>query len=259
MNKKRFLLLAVLALQAVLVPSAQSQEKSPGPSGASSHPFAKYQRFGYHIYVTDPAHFQPDSVAVDRQGDQARDVQRGRFGKVALSPSVQVVVERATAQTHGPSFIELYEVKSQKLVGSFDLGLVSPGSEDGALLFTGQGVVYWHHSLPYLCAGKATKKFLLSGASLKEVPQPFLSMHASARTTAAVKLFSGPAKSSPVLAELPNESAVEVIGVASDSDDPSLKGKYPGDPAMLVRTPFGLVGWHVAPRSGGSLTITACN
>ena len=138
--------------------------------------------------------------------------------------------------------------------------LLTP-SEDvsGDLLFTGQGIVYWYQRPPYLCAGTTTRKFVLRGNLLKEVQQPFLSLNFAAETNGAIKLFSSVAPTAQVVAELPNESSVQVIGVVSDTDYPSLKGQYPGDPAMLVRTPIGLIGWHLGSRSGGLLSITACN
>ena len=116
----------VFALQISLGASAQTSER---PVDLVSHPFAKHYRAANHLYVADPSQFHSETGTAIRQGDENRDVGRSRIGRISLAPSIHVIVERATALTHGASFIELYDMKSNKLVGSFDLGLISP--EDG--------------------------------------------------------------------------------------------------------------------------------
>lgn len=243
------------ALSMPVLSCAQSAQAS------TTHPFAAYVKIaGGHLYVVDPSHFRRmDPANVSRPGDTKRDVGRHRLGAVQLSPTLEVVVERATALTHGASFLELFDRTSGTLVGSFDLGLISPQDSMGDLLFNGQGVVYLYQRPPYLCAGETTRKFVLRGRQLVEVAQPFLALNHTAETSGAVRLFGSEAQDALVVAELPNGTKVQVVGVVSDGSVPALKEQYPGNPAMLVRTPLGLVGWYLPSRSGGTTTITACN
>jgi hypothetical protein len=231
------------------------------PGKSDTHPFAAHLRIsGGHLYVVAPSLFRrTDRALVSRPEDAKRDVGRHRLGAVQLSPNVEVFVERATALTHGASFLELFDRASGKLVGSFDLGLISPSEGAGDLLFNGQGMVYWYQRPPYLCAGETTRKFVLRGRQLLEVPQPFLALNYTAETTGAVRLYASEAQDAQVVADVPNGTKVQVVGVVSDMNVPSLRGQYPGSPSMLVRTPLGLVGWYVPSRSGGTTSITACN
>lgn len=256
MNIKANIFFLLAALYAPVHAHAQPSEQS---TIGRNHPFAKYHQAADHIYVANPSQFQPSTNDNNREIDNKRDVSRHLLGKVFLSPALQVSIVRETPLTHGASSIELIDARTKKQVASFDLGLVSPENVEGTLLFTGQGVVYFYRALPYICGGEATQKFALRGTNLIEVKQPFLSINYTAETSGEIKLFNSKSPPSQVIAELPNETQVQVIGVVSDSEYPLLKEQYPGNPAMLVRTPLGLVGWYLGTRSGGSLSITNCN
>ncbi|TXH88158.1 MAG: hypothetical protein E6Q78_11140 [Rhodoferax sp.] len=249
------ILLACLAAFA-LMGSATSLAQSGADKNRS--PFSEYPLVAPEVFAYERELFtQYKGPSVSRLKVQEFE-ERRRLGIVAVAPKISAYVDRIDNTVHGPSFLEVTDLKAGTLLGRFDLGL---GAGPAELLFSGHGNVYLHHVPTSVCFGSATRKFVLVGKRLVETHQAITYLNAEADVYGDIKVLAAPDNSAPVVASLQEGTRVLVLGIAPDSvalgpnRDQAL-------PTLLIRTPLGLTGWYVPSRSGserGGLSITTCN
>jgi hypothetical protein len=202
-----------------------------------------------HIYTESATQFSKWSGAAVPQG--AYDPQyyaRSRLGTVAFGPDLKVHVDIIRDLVHFPSYYELIDTRSGAVLGKY---AVFDG-DDAAWYFSGNGSAYLNQTHLSLCGPRYTRKIAQSGKSLAEVVQPLVYIGAETEVESPTQLYDSPTGSKVVATVVPG-SKVLVLGL--------VPGKSKVDSAYLVKTPFGLTGWHV-PRdvkNDGRLSIYQCN
>lgn len=166
---------------------------------------------------------------------------RRRIGSVQLSKNINVFVDELRL----PNNIEyeLVDVISGESIQKIHSGQFGAS----ALRFTGAGTVYVTDKLA--CRSEATRKFVLQGKKLIEIPQPLLYVGMDSRVVGNVKLFLDTDGKNQI-ATLQDGTVVTVIGRAPKN----------GSDTLLIKTPLGLTGWLIegADNSGGNLMMDAC-
>lgn len=172
---------------------------------------------------------------------------RNRLGTVALSPKTSVHVDAVRNVQGIPSHFELVDARG----GSVLLKLPVFNVEDASWFFSASGVLYLNQAHLGLCGARVTRKFAVEAGKVVETRQPLLAIDTETTVREATPLFDAPAGKGTV-ATVAAGSKVLVIGVQPASDDPRRA-------ALLVKTPFGLTGWHRRDIAAGVLDIDRCN
>lgn len=203
-----------------------------------------------HIYVESPSLFRPwlgGEVPLGSYSPTA--FKRLRLGTISLTANMQAHIDAIENTVHVPSYLELINARTGAVMGVFSIY----STQDADLYFNGNGTVYLNERHPLLCGPRYTRKFVVTAKSLNEVRQPILYLGSETEVVEPTPLYESPSSKTVVATVFP-ETKVMVVGVPFESS-PSEK------PHLLVRTPFGLTGWH--RRGGtpgnGSLDIYQCN
>jgi hypothetical protein len=178
-----------------------------------------------------------------------RFFKRHRLGTISLVANVKAHLDAVQDTEHFPSYFELISARTGKLLGKFPV----VATNDGDWYFNGNGAIYLNQRHLSLCGPRTTRKFSVTEKAVVEVPQPILYVGVETDVVQNTPLYESPT-SSTVVATVSAETKVTVIGMRSG-------GSEEATPALLVKTPFGLTGWHRRDIAGGgsSFQIYLCN
>lgn len=231
-----------------------AKESTPNQS-----PFDSYPRIAERVFVYDKSQFTAYSGAdvshfelpYTEEPDNPNFI-RKRLGIISISPK-----QRAYLDITSDPMSEYFEIRDEgsgRLIKSFGYY----GGFSGALLFSGQGVVYEYRRAGSLCWGKTTNKFALVDGKLVEIPQPFRHLNDADTTLLSdAKLFFKPESASSQVATLNKGTPVAVLSFM-EAKEVGSKWRW-----FLIKTPLGLTGW--VPESlklndyEPTLAITVCN
>lgn len=234
--------LRVMQKEASSVPQAESQRQ----------PFSEKPLVRLHVHAENSSLFRPWLGGEVPLGAYDPEVfRRTRWGTVSLATNVQAHIDAVQDTVHFPSYFEFIDVNTGSL-----LGIVAVShTEDSEWYFSGNGAAYLNHEHTSLCDTRYTRKFSITAKAVTEVHQPMLYVGAETKVLQKTPLYESPSNKTVVATVLP-ETTVTVIGIYS--------GLLPPDsaPPLLVKTPFGLMGWHrrdIPAPGGSSLSIYDCN
>lgn len=177
-----------------------------------------------------------------------RFFRRQRLGTLSLAANVQAHLDAVQDTEHFPSYFELISARTGKLLGKFPI----VATNDGDWYFNGSGTIYLNQRHLSLCGPRTTRKFAVTEKAVVEVQQPILYIGDETDVVKSTPLYESPT-SSTVVATVSAETKVTVIGVRSALPEEAT-------PPLLVKTPFGLTGWHRRDLPGSSsLQIYLCN
>jgi len=217
----------------------------------SDRPFSEKHMAAPHVHVETPSQFQPWSGGSVAAGNyDSRYFERTRIGTVILAPGVRAHLDAIRDTVNFPSYFELVEPRSGAVLGTFAVFELS----DAEWYFAGNGAVYLNQRHLGLCGPRYTRKFSIAARqTLVEVIQPLIYVGAETEVRESTPLFESPLSKS-VVATVPAKSKVIVVGVQSS-------GASEHDAALLIKTPFGLTGWHRRKGAAGegNLEIYQCN
>jgi hypothetical protein len=174
---------------------------------------------------------------------------RQRLGTISLTATVQAHIDAIHNTEHFPSYFELISVRTGKVLGKFPVIAIN----DGDWYFNGNGAIYLNQRHLSLCGPRVTRKFTVTEKVIAEVSQPFLYFGEETKVMENTPLYETPT-SSTVVATVSAGTKATVIGVRMGSPEEAT-------PALLVKTPFGLTGWHRrdVARGSSSFDIYLCN
>lgn len=219
---------------------------------AAAPPFADKPLAAAHIHVDSPAQFTKWTGRPVQQDDEpGRVFKKTRLGTLAFGPKLRVHIDAIQNTVHFPSSYELVDAASGALLGSyavFDL-------DDAEWHFAGNGAAYLNQTHLSLCGQRSTRKIAQRGMALAEVAQPLSYIGVDTTVERAATLYESPT-SRAVVATVAAGSTVHVIGLL-----PGPSAQARDKLALLVKTPFGLTGWHRLDYARGEsgLAIYQCN
>lgn len=178
-----------------------------------------------------------------------RFFKRNRLGTISLTATVQAHLDAVQNTEHFPSYFELISVRTGEVLGKFPV----VSSNDGDWYFNGNGTIYLNQRHLSLCGPSTTRKFSVTEKVITEVSQPFLYVGEDTNVMENTSLYESPT-SRTVVAIISAGTRVTVVGVRMGPPEEAT-------PALLVKTPFGLTGWHRRDiaRGASSLEIYLCN
>ncbi len=214
------------------------------------NPFESKLQVAKNVYVENQTQFSNWTGAkVNLAGYSPESFSRTRIGTIDFAPGKKLYLDAVQNLVHFPSFYELVEPKSEKLVGKFPNYDIS----DARWFFPGNGIAYLNQKHLNMCGPQYTRKFVLQAGAIAEVKQPLYLVDAETDVLSAVTLYES-ASGGKVVANLPPATKVQVVGVLPGKDDFWTM-------AYLVKTPLGLTGWHTPKPNqvDGELGIYMCN
>lgn len=227
--------------------STGSGAQSPTPA---TTPFDGKLLAAPHIYVESPAQFVKwNGKPIPQSDHDPQYFERTRIGTVTLGTDLKVYVDVIQNLVHFPSHYELIDTRSGAVLGRYDVF----DSKDADWYFSGNGTAYLNQTHLSLCGPRHTRKISQKGKKLFEVTQPLVYVGAETDVEEPTQLYESPTSSKVVATVLPG-SKVTVLGLLPEKSDFF-------ESAYLVKTPFGLTGWHI-PRdtvNDGRLSIYQCN
>ncbi|WP_154668188.1 SH3 domain-containing protein [Pseudoduganella violaceinigra] len=201
-----------------------------------------------HLHVESAAQFLKWSgKPVSQDGYDPIVYKKTRLGTVAFSAELRVHVDLIRDLVHFPSYYELVDARSGALLGKypvFDL-------DDGEWYFSGNGMAYLNQTHLELCGPRYTRKIAQKGKGLVEVVQPLLYLGAETDVESTTQLYESPSSKQVVATVVPG-TKITVLGILPGVSESS-------DMAYLVKTPFGLTGWHLPKQDRGTISIYQCN
>lgn len=234
-------------LSIVLIASALT---SVAQTEGQHRPFSDKPLIRPHIHVESLSLFRPwlgGGVPLGVYDPAA--FRRVRLGTLSLSANVQAHLDAVENAVHFPSYFELIDTKTESPLGIYPVFSI----EDAEWYFSGNATVYLNQRHLSLCGPRYTRKLSVTAKSIIEAPQPILYIGSETEVLKLTPLYESPSSKTIVATVLAN-TKVTVVG---------LHFGLPGDatPPLLVRTPFGLTGWHRRDSSAdsGSLLIYQCN
>jgi hypothetical protein len=232
------LILAALAAAA----SAQSRATPDTPLAVfGDKPLAAPQ-----IHVENLSQFTKWDGKPIPQGDYgAEGFKKKRLGTVAFSSSLKVHIDLIENNVHGDSYYELIDVKSASILGKYWVRDLT-----AKWYFSGNGTAYLNQQHLSLCGPRHTRKIAQQGKTIAEVVQPIIFLGAETEVLKTTPLFESPT-SRKVVATVTAESTVWIVGLQPGEAERSKM-------ALLVKTPFGLTGWHVFDRGDAALAVYTC-
>lgn len=241
----------VLCFFAVLLLAVSGGCKvQPAPSGKpSSGLFADKTLVAPGIHVEAASQYAKWEGNVPLGDYLPEAFERRRIGTIAFSPDLRVHVDEVINKVHFPSYYELIDSRNGALLGKYEVF----GMEDAEWYFPGNGAAYLNQKHLFLCGPRYTRKIARSGRALAEASQPLVFVGAETEVQEVTPLFDAPSGKRVVATVTPGMK-VTVIGLQPGKPDRS-------DMAMLVKTPYGLTGWHLSrgrPEEG-QLNIYQCN
>ncbi|TAK81026.1 MAG: hypothetical protein EPO12_08250 [Aquabacterium sp.] len=232
--------LTLATLAAFVVPAAQAKP--------AADPFADKPLAADGLHVEAANQFKPwQGGDVPLGSYESGSHFRNRLGTVALSPRTSVHLDAIRNVQGIPSHFELVDARG----GAVLLKLAVFNVEDASWFFSASGVLYLNQAHLGLCGARVTRKFVVEAGKVVETRQPLLAIDTETTVREAAPLFDAPAGKGAV-ATVAAGSKVLVIGVQPGGDDPRRA-------ALLVKTPFGLTGWHRRDIAAGVLDIDRCN
>lgn len=213
-------------------------------------PFSEKPLVRPHIHAESSSLFRPwlgGEVPLGAYDSTA--FKRLRLGTISLAANVQAHIDALENTVHFPSYFELIDARTGSLLGSYTVFDI----EDAEWYFNGNAAVYLNQRHLSLCGPRHTRKFSVTTKAVTEAPQPILYIGSETEVLKTTPLYESPTSKAIVATVLP-DTKVTVIGLYSGlSPDPT--------PPLLVKTPFGLTGWHRRDGSAntGSLLIYQCN
>jgi hypothetical protein len=200
-----------------------------------------------HIYVENLDIFRVWEGGAVTQQDQ--NLERVRLGIVNFSKDFRLYIDVIKNKVHYPSYYELINASTKKIVmkiSVFDI-------DSAEWYFSGNGVAYLYQQDVQLCGPWRTRKFIKSGSDLTEITQPLNYLGYETDVLTQTNLYESP-NSSNIVATVMPESKVTVLGFVSWPK--SMVGA-----AFLVKSGFGLTGWHIPldNEKSGKLGIYTCN
>lgn len=213
-------------------------------------PFSEKPLVRPHIHAESPSLFRPWlGGEVPLGANYSTAFKRSRLGTISLSPNVQAHVDTLENTVHFPSYFELIDARTGSLLGSYPVFHI----EDAEWYFNGNAVAYLNQRHLSLCGPRYTRKLSVTAKSIAEVTQPILYIGSETEVLETTPLYESPS-SKIIVATLLPITKVTVVGMHFGSPRDAT-------PPLLVRTPFGLTGWHRRDGSAGSgsLSIYQCN
>jgi hypothetical protein len=227
-----------------------SQAQSDPKNNSPVNPFIGKFAATPNIHVEAPAQFVKWSGKPVPNGSyDVESFKRTRLGTIAFSPDLRVHIDAIENLIHFPAYYELIDSRSGRVLGTYDV--FDPN--DAYWYFSGNGTAYLNQTHLSLCGPRYTRKIEQKGKALVEVVQPLVYIGAETDVESTIQLFETPTSKKIVAAVLPG-SKVTVLGL-----QPGNRNFF--EMALLVKTPFGLTGWHV-PRDAlgdGRMSIYQCN
>jgi hypothetical protein len=225
-----------------------------GPAGdnAGARPFADKPLAAAHIHVDSPAQFiKWTGKPVQQDDDPGRVFKKTRLGTLAFGPTLRVHLDAIENTVHFPSSYQLVDAASGALLGSYEVFDL----DDAEWYFAGNGAAYLNQTHLSLCGQRSTRKIAQRGKALAEVAQPLSYIGVDSTVEQATALYDSPT-SRTVVATVAAGSTVHVIGLL-----PGKSAQARDKLALLVKTPFGLTGWHQLDYGKGEagLAIYQCN
>jgi hypothetical protein len=215
------------------------------------NPFHAKLKVANNLYVEKTALYSKN-IDSEKLSTADENFRLETLGNIAFSPKLQIRVDAVHNLVHFPSFFRLYEVQSNVLLVEIPVYSI----ETSVIYFSGDGAGYVNQQDLRLCGPRHTTKLILNKGRIQTEKQPldFVGAETQVIGENALQLFEA-AKGGQAVATVPAQTTVTVIGLLPGSKkDETL--------SMLVRTPFGLTGWHTANYSGlptGQLNIYMCN
>jgi len=223
-----------------------AQEKQRAPR----NPFENKLQVAKNVYVENQTQFSKWAGAKVSLGDYLPEsYSRTRLGTIDFAPGKKLHLDAVDNLVHFPSYFELVEPKSEKIVGKFPNYDIS----DVRWFFPGNGIAYLNQKHLNMCGPQYTRKFVLQAGAMVEVKQPLYFIDAETDVLSAATLYES-ANGGKVVANLLPGTKVQVVGVLPGKDDFWTM-------AYLVKTPLGLTGWHTPKPNqvDGELDIYMCN
>lgn len=239
-------------LLAVALAPAQAQTQAQEQAGAAAPLFADKPLAAAHIHVDHPAQFLKWAGKPLKSSDDPGQVfEKTRLGTVSFGPALKVHIDAIRNTVHFPSSYELVDAASGALLGRYEVFDL----DDAELYFAGNGAAYLNQTHLSLCGQRYTRKIAQKGKALAEVAQPLNYIGVDSAVEKTTALYESPT-SRTVVASVAAGGTVHVIGLL-----PGASAQARDKLALLVKTPFGLTGWHRLDYAKGEagLAIYQCN
>jgi hypothetical protein len=213
-------------------------------------PFSEKPLVRPHIHAENLSLFRPwlgGEVPLGAYDSAA--FRRHRLGTISLAANVQAHIDAIENTVHFPSYFELIDARTGLPLGIYPVFSI----EDAEWYFSGNAAVYLNQRHLSLCGPRYTRKLSVTAKAVTEASQPILYIGSETEVLKVTPLYESPSSKTIVATVLPN-TKVTVVGLYFGlSHDVA--------PPLLVKTPFGLTGWHRRDGSAdsGSLLIYQCN
>lgn len=242
LSMARSFVFSLIAMASALTSVAQTENQW--------RPFSEKPLVRPHIHAESLSLFRPwlgGEVPLGAHDSTA--FRRLRLGTISLAANVQAHIDALENAVHFPSYFELIDARTGSLLGSYPVFSI----EDAEWYFGGNAAVYLNQRHLSLCGPRYTRKFSVTAKAVTEAPQPILYIGSETEVLKVTPLYESPS-SKAVVATVLSNTKVTVIGLYSGVS-------HDATPPLLVKTPFGLTGWHRRDSSAdsGSLLIYQCN
>lgn len=217
---------------------------------AQTNPFAEKTLVAPHVYAESTSQFVKwNGKPIPQGGYDPEYYERVRLGTMTVSADLRVHIDAIRDKVHFPSYFELVDVRSGAVLGKYDVF----STDSAEWYFSGNGAAYLNQIHLQLCGPRYTRKFQQKGKGLVEVEQPLIYVGAETYAESTTALYESPS-SRKVVATVAAGTKVTVLGLAPGASKADAI-------ALLVKTPFGLTGWHVQnwKSEEGVLNIYQCN
>jgi hypothetical protein len=222
----RMLVLALLAAAPVL----------PAPFDSLEATLVVEKR-SHAVYAPKGMLKAPAKLAADDGSDVT-------VGVVTLAPNVKRCLVFSPGPSEDPSWFLYAEKQCVKADDSLSPELQLPGEQ---LIITGNGVLYAQQNTN--AKFTVRHKLTWNGKAWREVPQPFLYVGEKVKVSAKNVVTEEKVVSVPLYAEKKVGSEI-VVTLAPGAQVEILLAEKSDAEWFLVRTEFGLVGWHHSPGGG---------
>ncbi|MES2260087.1 MAG: hypothetical protein V4724_16315 [Pseudomonadota bacterium] len=230
--------------------SGISSAQPPIGTDAPANLFTEKALVAPHIHVENLSQFLKWSGKPIPQGDYSPEYfEKTRLGTITFSSDLRVHIDVIRDTVHFPSYFELVDSHSGIVLGKYPV--FDP--QDAEWYFSGNGTAYLNQKHLSLCGPRYTRKIVQKGKGLAEVTQGLVYVGAETDVESATQLYESPTSRTVVATVVPG-TKVTVLGLVPG------KSEF-FEMAFLVKTPFGLTGWHV-PRDklgDGRISIYQCN
>lgn len=217
---------------------------------APAEPFAGKALVAPHIHVENNSQFASWDGKPLPPGDYDPEYyEKSRLGTIAFSADLRVHIDVIRNKVHFPSYYELVDARSGAVLGKYAVF----NTDSAEWYFSGNSTAYLNQEHLELCGPRYTRKIQQKGKALVEVEQALVYVGAETYAEATTQLYESPDKRKVVATLVPG-TKVTVLGLA-----PGKSNSY--RMALLVKTPFGLTGWHLVrdAQEEGILNIYQCN